>query len=77
MRGPNGIFRANLTTFSPQLSAYCAGDCQESASDEEAVAGVMKSLRTLFADVPEPVGAHLTRWGVDRGETDAGFRGFT
>jgi monoamine oxidase len=56
-------------TGEPVLMAFHGGDkgfALEDLSDDEIVAGAMRTLRVMFGDdIPEPDGVLITRWGKD------------
>lgn len=56
-------------TGEPILMAFHGGDkgfALEDLSDDEIVAGAMRTLRVMFGDdIPEPKGVLITRWGKD------------
>lgn len=56
-------------TGEPVLMAFHGGDmgfALEDLSDDEIVAGAMRTLRVMFGeDIPEPEGMLITRWGKD------------
>lgn len=56
-------------TGAPVLMAFHGGEKGfdlEKLSDDEIVAGAMRTLRVIFGDdIPEPEGALITRWGQD------------
>ena len=53
----------------PVLMAFhggAKGYAIEELSDDEIIAGALKTLRVIYGDgVPEPVGYLITRWGKD------------
>lgn len=56
-------------TSEPILMAFHGGDkgfALEDLSDDEIVAGAMRTLRVMFGnDIPQPEGVLITRWGKD------------
>jgi monoamine oxidase len=47
------------------LIAADAAHTMEERSDEEIVARAMARLRTVYGEIPDPVGAQITRWARD------------